>query len=240
MHIEPQQVHLWHSIFSAKTPLHHELTLLDETERARTERFRFAIHRDRYIHAHAFLRNVLALYLPVAAKDIVFNTAKQRKPSIALPQTTLQFNLSHSEDMTVCAIHAHSPLGIDIEKIQVKKNHGALAKRFFTEKEYQALMQSDIKTHNAEFYFIWTAKEAIIKAAGLGIAKNWQEFTVALSRPHQEINFANQTWQLIMHRYHTEFQLAIACHPNVRELVHYEFDQKAPILTRTEFIKEGE
>ena len=64
----------------------------------------------------------------------------------------------------ICAIHPSLAVGIDIERIKLMTDL-TLAKRYFTDTEYQALLQIDESLQTDAFYFLWAAKEAIIKAA---------------------------------------------------------------------------
>ena len=63
----------------------------------------------------------------------------------------LQFNLSHSRGGAVCALH-DMPVGVDIEKLRPAPRRLA-----------QGMGDED-------FFRLWTAKEATVKRAGLGVA----------------------------------------------------------------------
>ena len=87
------------------------------------------------------------------------------------------FNLSHSEDLVVCAV-SEKPVGIDIEKIRnVKEN---LADRYFTDSEKAYLLQFEGTARNEEFIRLWTMKESYMKYTGEGmrLALNRFEFKV--------------------------------------------------------------
>lgn len=75
------------------------------------------------------------------------------------------FSLSHSGKYALCAV-ASSPLGADIEA--PRKNSLKLAKRFFTQAEYESL--SSAENPDDEFCRIWVIKESYIKATGQGLA----------------------------------------------------------------------
>ncbi|MBE6845747.1 MAG: 4'-phosphopantetheinyl transferase superfamily protein [Ruminococcus sp.] len=75
------------------------------------------------------------------------------------------FNISHCEGLAVCTI-AGSETGIDAENIREWRPR--VAQRVFTQKELNALENSDNKD---EFFFrIWTLKESFVKALGIGIS----------------------------------------------------------------------
>jgi hypothetical protein len=70
------------------------------------------------------------------------------------------FNISHSANYVACVI-ADSPVGIDIEGR--RKVNSSVAKRYFTEIEIESI-HSD-----ADFFKIWTFKEALGKCTGEGL-----------------------------------------------------------------------
>lgn len=77
------------------------------------------------------------------------------------------FNLSHSEDLVICAVSAQ-PVGCDIEKISdMKKN---IAERFFTINEVKYLDQFDEEEKRNEFFRLWTMKESYLKMTGEGMS----------------------------------------------------------------------
>lgn len=78
------------------------------------------------------------------------------------------FNHSHSQTDYSLAYSTDIPhLGIDIENLHRQANFKALAQRYFHPDE-QHFWQQQAENPNAWFK-IWTAKEAVLKACGLGI-----------------------------------------------------------------------
>lgn len=75
----------------------------------------------------------------------------------------LQFNISHSGDIVICAI-GKTDIGIDIE--EVGKEQKGIADNFYTESE-----RTFCKENEKGFYKIWTRKESYLKALGKGIAE---------------------------------------------------------------------
>lgn len=78
----------------------------------------------------------------------------------------IDFNISHSDAIVICAISFVSRVGIDIEKIRDIKVDDF--DRIFTESELNLLKKSTncIK----DFFRLWTIKESIIKADGSGLS----------------------------------------------------------------------
>lgn len=76
----------------------------------------------------------------------------------------VHFNLSHSENIIVCATDC-APVGIDIQKIRPVSH--SLLETVCTKDEKEAIRQAE--NPNAAFCRIWTQKEAIAKWKGTGL-----------------------------------------------------------------------
>jgi len=76
----------------------------------------------------------------------------------------LDWNLAHSGDLALLAISRTGPVGIDLEQHRVLRDPGAIAARYFTDREARA-----IAADASAFFRIWVRKEAVVKAAGTGL-----------------------------------------------------------------------
>lgn len=85
------------------------------------------------------------------------------------------FNLSHSEDMVLCAV-SKKEVGCDIEK--VKEVTPRLASRFFADEENCYLNGLAEEERNGEMIRIWTMKESYVKMTGEGIQFPFTDFSV--------------------------------------------------------------
>ena len=74
----------------------------------------------------------------------------------------LDFNISHSQNLAVCAISSSGAIGIDVECQREK--HLPHLKHNFTDREWKAIQQDP--DHPNLFYQLWCRKESIIKATG--------------------------------------------------------------------------
>jgi 4'-phosphopantetheinyl transferase len=99
---------------------------------------------------------------------------KPRLRGPAMPE----FNLSHAGDWVVCAV-APTAVGIDIE--QVRAIDLGIAERFFQPGEYTALLAQPADQQRDYFFRLWTAKEAYVKALGLGLQRDFSSFRVTPS-----------------------------------------------------------
>ena len=84
------------------------------------------------------------------------------------------FNHSHSQNHYALAISQQiQDIGVDIEDLKRKVRFDALAKHAFHQDEYQKWQDLD---GDIEYWFkVWTTKEAVLKASGLGIRLSLNE-----------------------------------------------------------------
>jgi phosphopantetheine--protein transferase-like protein len=122
-----------------------------------------------------FLSDVLALDKPPAMIAIVHQ--RDTRP-VCLDAPHLHLSFSSSGNTFIACASAHGAVGIDIERRRVIANVSALAKRFFTSHEADALAALPLAEQNLHFLYYWTAKEAALKAIGKGIVFGLNTFTV--------------------------------------------------------------
>lgn len=91
-----------------------------------------------------------------------------------LDQPSFHFNHSHSQNYYALAMSEQvRDLGVDVEELSRKVRFEALAKHAFHATELELWQQ----TEQAKSYWfkVWTTKEAVLKASGLGIRLNLNE-----------------------------------------------------------------
>lgn len=151
--------------------------ILDAAERARAERYRFEDDQRRSIVARGALRIMLGRRLQRDPKELQFVEGPQGKP--ALVDNALEFNVSHSGDRVAIAVTEGTPVGIDIEVEQPRMTDlNALARRYFSKVEADEVERASGDAAMRLFFTIWTAKEAVIKAAGGGLSIDLAAFSV--------------------------------------------------------------
>lgn len=168
--------------------------LLDEAERERWQRFRFAADRRLYLVAHALLRTTLSRYAPTTPAAWRFVAGAHGKPALAAsPDDGLRFNLSHAGGRRVaettgagiaaCVVARGRAVGIDVEALH--RGAGALevARRSFAPAEVAALDALPEARREDAAVATWALKEAYIKARGLGLSLPLGGFAIALDPP---------------------------------------------------------
>ncbi len=88
------------------------------------------------------------------------------------------FNISHAGDKVVCAMSQYPRIGVDIEAIEEISFHDF--RDHFTPIEKELLRLSSEPIHT--FYWIWTRKEALVKADGRGLTLALDQIEVSRSK----------------------------------------------------------
>ena len=88
----------------------------------------------------------------------------------------LEFNLSHTEDMILCAVTVGCPIGVDVEDTSRPADFLPLARRFFHPAETALLENLSADQLPLAFYRLWTLKEAYLKALGAGLTGRLDAF----------------------------------------------------------------
>jgi len=132
----------------------------------------------------AFLRNQLlsqSFELPVSDQQVV--RTNFGKPYLN-DYPDFSFNHSHSQNFYALATSKQvQNLGIDIEELSRKVRFEALAQHAFHPEE---LKTWQTLAYDPEYWFkVWTTKEAVLKASGLGIRINLNELNTNI---HPEQN----------------------------------------------------
>ena len=176
--IGEREIHVWLARTDVSAETIRELSaVLDDEERARAARFRFEDDQRRSIVARSALRTLLGRYLDRPPGDLRFVLGPQGKPALA--DVPLEFNVSHSGTYVTIAFAEGSPIGVDVETERRTNDMLAIAGRFFSPVEAEAVRNAD--NIAAAFYKTWTAKESVIKAIGGGLSIDLTSFRVTPS-----------------------------------------------------------
>lgn len=230
--IDAHSIHLWRVVLKDLVAQEKELlSLLSPDEVQRAERFRFDIHRLRYLTARAMLRKILSLYTGIAAEKIIFSYGQRGKPYLRDNPLNLQFNLSHSEDMAVYALTRQDEIGVDIEKISASYKEG-VAERFFSKQEYLQLTQLSKQDQIVGFYRLWSRKEAVIKALGEGLFAPLADFSVSAQEKIETLVLTHAQKEYSYHlesfNVHPDYQAAFATSQKVETIFYWEWTAEGP------------
>jgi 4'-phosphopantetheinyl transferase len=157
-------------------------TVLSAQERERADKFRFELHRRRYVTGRGELRQILARYLGVSPQAVALGYGSEGKPFCSLqpPGWRLHFNLSHSENTAALAVANGFEVGIDVELIREIEESVPL--EVFSPRERAQFAALPAAQRQNVFYENWARKEACLKALGTGfvLPPTWFEFDLSI------------------------------------------------------------
>jgi 4'-phosphopantetheinyl transferase len=180
--IRGNEVHLWRADLEATSGVKEQLAQsLGEEELSRARRFRFAVHRDRFIVRRGMLRWVLARYLDCEPATLQLERSEFGKPFLgARHGSDLRFSNSHSENLALLAIARGRDVGVDLERIKPGFSDLAIPEQFFTPREAAMLRALPAGQQPEAFFDLWVRKEAYVKARGMGLSLALDSFEVPL------------------------------------------------------------
>lgn len=168
--------------------------LLNNEEKERADRYRFDIHRNRFITGRGTVREILAHIGKTKPQRIKFEVNSYGKPAIYEPEglTGLKFNASSSHTMGVIAVANNIELGVDIEFIKLDsdtEDYDSIVSSEFTEEEYEWYNAQVRQDKVQMFYSIWTCKEAYLKALGIGLNEKLNSFSINFKHHQPKISY---------------------------------------------------
>ena len=144
---------------------------LSGEERTRADRFVSDEDRQRYVFSHGCLRLLLGRCLNVEPSAVKFQLGPTGKPVLchATHGSDLSFNLAHAHGRALIAIAQGREVGVDLERVRPDVAVEKLSTRYFAPAEQVMIMQSAQEQRPAQFFRYWVAKEAVLKAQGVGL-----------------------------------------------------------------------
>ncbi len=182
------EVHIWCASLDALATQYMQFwQMLSEDEQTRAQRFRFEIHRQRFVVGRGILRMLLSRYLHITPELIAFSYLANGKPFF-MPlesEQTIEFNVSHSHELALFAFTREQAIGVDIEYMDAFPDTQAIVNSFFSSQEQKAFFALPTSKQTAAFFAAWTRKEAYLKACGDGLSLPLSQFEVSME-PEQE------------------------------------------------------
>ncbi|GLU32456.1 hypothetical protein Busp01_22980 [Trinickia caryophylli] len=154
-----------------------QLVSLDDDERRRAARFLRREDAVRQSATRAALREALGERLRVPPGSLVFSREESGRPHLAGgadgadgADAAIDFNVSHSGGYALIALSATRRVGVDIESCRQALDWRQLGASVFAPEEAARVAGVDDEQGRRTFFDVWTAKEALVKAHGAGIA----------------------------------------------------------------------
>ena len=161
--VAPGILQLWYSKISESTLTAEDavIRMLSVSEQRRLSSIGGKTRRREYLLSRALMRHALSQRFLRQEPEWLFEDLPQSAPVVSNLPADTHISLSHSNGF-ICFAIAASPLGIDIEAADRKRDFDALAEAFMNDEELACLAAR--KSGQADyFYRVWAAKEACYK-----------------------------------------------------------------------------
>lgn len=153
-------------------------------ERARAQRFRFQVLRDRFSATRAIRRLILAHYLDADPQRLTFVRGPRGKPELVADGSGgLRFNESETQGLALFALTRVSAVGVDVESVRPFDDADRIVEMFASGLERQLFRHIPAGHRNAAFLRWWTGKEAYVKAVGTGLYQDLDTYSVSFDSP---------------------------------------------------------
>jgi 4'-phosphopantetheinyl transferase len=164
-------------------------TDLDGAEEARSRQLRRGGDRSRFLLGAALLRAVVALRVGIAPEQVsIDRTCARCGRAHGRPRVVghdLEVSVSHSGELVVIAATSAGRVGVDVERVRVV-DHALLAEEICRPDE----ARPDL---GPSFFSLWTRKESVLKATGLGLERSMAEVAVtAPDAPPRLLSYAGE------------------------------------------------
>ena len=156
------------------------LSWLNEEEQERCRQYPLPDPRRRFALCRAALRAILCRQLGCSNERLSFGSSDYGKPFALVDEkpATISLNLSHSRKHGLIALVPHGRLGVDVEECVPRKDFDEMSEAVFGPHEQSALACVRGRDRVQLFFRLWTIKEALIKALGLGFTLDVSQFEV--------------------------------------------------------------
>jgi 4'-phosphopantetheinyl transferase len=144
-------------------------SILNSAEMARVVAIADPDSRVQHAVGRALVRVVAAQAAGCAPADVTVAVTDAGKPWLPA-QPNLHFNVSHTGRAVVVAVGADAPVGVDIEApAMMVAEPQRVAQRLFAASEVRTLRELPEGSVADWFTSVWTIKEAVAKALGVGV-----------------------------------------------------------------------
>lgn len=153
--------------------------VLSPAERRRGERYARPEWRDWHAVGRGLLRFVLAPLVGGSAAALRLGIAPGGRPELRRPAAPADFNVTHSGPIWGVAVGCGFRVGIDLERVRPTVDAVGIGRRFFTAAEAAWIEEEAAAAARlARFFRLWTAKEAVLKAWGVGLGGGLEKVDV--------------------------------------------------------------
>lgn len=171
--MESDTVHVWmESVKQGERAASRYAPLLSSDEQDRLARYASAARAAQFVTGRGALRLILAGLVGLPPSDLRFTENERGKPALA-DHGGYHFNVAHAKERVLIAVTRVGPVGVDLEAIRPIARREQIARRWFSDEDIAQLRQAARDGRDdpdAAFLRLWTRKEALLKAWGIGLS----------------------------------------------------------------------
>ena len=130
--------------------------------------------------ARAALSRLVATRAGIDPAAVTLDHDEHGRPLIE--GSALAVSIAHAAEFVACAVSERA-VGVDLERTDRPEADAALAKRFCTPAERRQLDNLPVDERQQALVRLWTRKEAVAKALGLGVAIPFEQLDVSANHP---------------------------------------------------------
>jgi 4'-phosphopantetheinyl transferase len=170
--VDADDIHIWLiSLVNKNEQMSLFENILSAEEKLKIKLMHNEDRKTQYIYCRVALRTIISNYLDILPQEINIVCGRSGKPTLSLinNKKNIYFNMAHSKNLAICALSKKRFVGVDMEYIYSKLDILAIAKFFFSSKEYALLNTFKPERQQEIFFKMWTLKEAFAKASAEGL-----------------------------------------------------------------------
>jgi 4'-phosphopantetheinyl transferase len=169
----------WIDLHGASEMVDRVMQLLSPEERSRAGRIvDREVHRE-FVMTRSAVRLLLARYIGCTPKELPLVTGRYGKLAIDKVGTGIEFNVAHSHGLALICFSRDRHVGVDLEYIRNMPDLQLMGMLTMTSGE-RAAISADSEPLEA-FFRCWVRKEAVVKAAGVGLSASLCDVEVTTS-----------------------------------------------------------
>ena len=153
---------------------------LSADERSRWRKFIFPGPKRRFALCRSALRLIICDRFGYTNDQLTFGESEHGKPFAVVGgrQVSIGFNVTHSGEHGLLAFGSSGRIGIDVEERRSYRHIDLISESVFGPNERSELNSLRGQQKIEMFFNLWTVKESLVKALGVGMSLDTTEFEV--------------------------------------------------------------
>ena len=186
-------VHVWIFNLDLNTDRRRALYgYLGAAERERAARFKFDLHRNRFVTSRGMQRLILSEYIDGDPRAIEFGTNAHGKPYLRGDDLAdIRFSATDSAEFGALALCLGNELGLDLEMHRENPDRDKIVELYFCRRELDWYASLDQEQRDTAFFRMWTCKEAYLKGLGTGLTTDLDSFAIDYSAEPPQLAWAD-------------------------------------------------